>query len=60
MPVIRSWDSKPSACSAEHGMKTTYGMSKGKGLAYEPATKGQWPEEQLVDGEIPRFHAEIV
>lgn len=29
------------------GMKTTYGMSKGKGLAYEPATKGQWPEEQL-------------
>ncbi len=28
-------------------MKTTYGMSKGKGLAYEPATKGQWPEEQL-------------
>ncbi len=22
-------------------------MSKGKGLAYEPATKGQWPEEQL-------------
>ena len=26
------------------GMKTTYGMSKGKGLAYEPATKGQWPE----------------
>lgn len=30
-----------------HSMKTTYGMSKGKGLAYEPATKGQWPEEQL-------------
>ncbi|EFV2584330.1 starvation-sensing protein RspA [Salmonella enterica] len=29
------------------GMKTTYGMAKGKGLAYEPATKGQWPEEQL-------------
>lgn len=29
------------------GMKTTYGMSKGKGLAYEPATKGNWPEEQL-------------
>ncbi|VEB83133.1 galactonate dehydratase [Citrobacter koseri] len=29
------------------GMQTTYGMSKGKGLAYEPATKGQWPEEQL-------------
>ena len=29
------------------GMKTTYGMSKGKGLAYEPATKGDWPEEQL-------------
>ncbi len=28
-------------------MKTTYGMAKGKGLAYEPATKGQWPEEQL-------------
>ena len=22
------------------GMKTTYGMAKGKGLAYEPATKG--------------------
>ena len=33
------------------GLKSTYGMcwkaSKGKGLAYEPATKGQWPEEQL-------------
>lgn len=29
------------------GMKTTYGMAKGKGLAYEPATKGAWPEEQL-------------
>ena len=29
------------------GMKTTYGMAKGKGQAYEPATKGQWPEEQL-------------
>ena len=29
------------------GMKTTYGMAKGKGLAYEPATKGDWPEEQL-------------
>lgn len=29
------------------GMKTTYGMAKGKGLAYEPATKGNWPEEQL-------------
>ena len=28
------------------GMKTTYGMAKGKGLAYEPATKGA-PEEQL-------------
>ncbi|MBD4640404.1 bifunctional D-altronate/D-mannonate dehydratase, partial [Xanthomonas citri pv. citri] len=26
------------------GMKTTYGMAKGKGLAYEPATKGAWPE----------------
>lgn len=47
MPVIRSWDSKPSACSAESPYETTYGMSKGKGLAYEPATKGQWPEEQL-------------
>ena len=29
------------------GMETTYGMAKGKGLAYEPATKGHWPEEQL-------------
>ncbi|VTN09261.1 Starvation-sensing protein rspA [Raoultella terrigena] len=29
------------------GMKTTYGMAKGKGQAYEPATKGLWPEEQL-------------
>ncbi|AJC67147.1 MULTISPECIES: D-mannonate dehydratase ManD [Dickeya] len=29
------------------GMKTTYGMAKGKGLAYEPATKGNWPEEQV-------------
>lgn len=28
-------------------MKTTYGMAKGKGQAYEPATKGEWPEEQL-------------
>lgn len=24
------------------GMKTTYGMAKGKGQAYEPATKGQY------------------
>ena len=29
------------------GMKTTYGMAKGKGQAYEPATKGHWPEEQF-------------
>ncbi len=29
------------------GMKTTYGMAKGKGEAYEPATKGARPEEQL-------------
>ena len=27
------------------GMKTTYGWRKVQ--AYEPATKGQWPEEQL-------------
>ncbi|WP_343529869.1 D-mannonate dehydratase ManD [Yokenella regensburgei] len=33
------------------GMKTTYGMAKGKGLAYEPATKGLWPEEQLWSSE---------
>lgn len=24
------------------GMQTTYGLAKGKGLAYEPATKGLW------------------
>ncbi|OCG35154.1 bifunctional D-altronate/D-mannonate dehydratase [Gilliamella sp. Gris1-4] len=28
------------------GMKTTYGQSKGKNLAYEPATRGNYPEEQ--------------
>jgi mannonate dehydratase len=42
------------------GMKTTYGMAKGKGLAYEPATKGLWPEEQLVHRKVPRFHPETV
>lgn len=46
MPVIKSLiQSHPR--SAESWYETTYGMSKGKGLAYEPATKGQWPEEQL-------------
>ena len=29
------------------GMKTTYGQSKGKNLAYEPATRGNYPEEQF-------------
>ncbi|MEX6209588.1 D-mannonate dehydratase ManD [Providencia huaxiensis] len=29
------------------GMATTYGQSKGKNLAYEPATKGHHPEEQF-------------
>ena len=33
------------------GMQTTYGLAKGKGLAYEPATKGLWPEEQLWSSE---------
>lgn len=33
------------------GMQTTYGLAKGKGLVYEPATKGQWPEEQLWSSE---------
>ena len=28
------------------GMATTYGQSKGKNLAYEPATKGHHPEER--------------
>ncbi|MGU0043326.1 hypothetical protein ACVXHA_12680, partial [Escherichia coli] len=43
------------------GMKTTYGMSKGKGLAYR--TRNQRTvagRAAVVDGEIPRFHAEIV
>ena len=45
------------------GMKTTYGMAKGKGQAYEPATKN-WPEEQVWSTEkyldyVPRLFAAV-
>jgi L-alanine-DL-glutamate epimerase-like enolase superfamily enzyme len=42
------------------GMKTTYGMAKGKGLAYEPATKGCGRKNSCGPPKIPRFHAETV
>ena len=43
------------------GMKTTYGMAKGKGQAYEPATKGVVAgRTAVVNGKISRFHPAAV
>ncbi len=43
------------------GMKTTYGMAKGKGLAYEPATQRPVAGRTIVvNGKVSRFYAKAV